>query len=751
MAGALVATVVAIVLTFWLRTGDGKKPLNVPRTLPSEINQQLSGYTFTRSDEGRQVFSVHAARTVAFKEGGTTVLEDVFVEVFGQTGERRDVLRTRRCDYTAQSGDLFSAGKVEIELNAPPEGEPEDVGRGRQPVHLQTSRLSFRQKGALVVSDEPVDFRIGAASGSARGMVYAAREGCLELKRDISAQLQLRVGGDAAPPLRLTARRARYTKDSGEILLWGPVEFTQGGRRVTAGRGTLFLDKDNRIVRAVLEEGAQVSEASEEGSLEGSAQRLWADFDPPSGELRLLAAEDKVAATLRQPDSVARLAAQQVEVSFSGAQAWPQNGSATGDVRIGMEPLGAGGVGGRMVGVSSAERKELSAAQVLFTFQSASRSLKDAQSVGPGKLVVLPDDPRVGERVITAGQFLMAFDARGRLASLRGRSGTEIVFHPPRTAPPGRPPAISSAEQLEATFDTPTQALRALRQFKGFRFREGDRQASAEQAQYSSPGEILTLAGNPRLSDPNTRIRAEHVIFDLRADTAEGVGKVRSSHVEDTGGSGSGLRGEPTNVLADRVVAKQDGEFIHYEGNVRVWRGQDVVEAASLDIDPKERRITSGSRVRTSHLQPASQAPGSGQGATRPLTIQADRLEYFDQGRKASYQGNVHLRAENTLLQADRVDVYFAPAGTAQGAEVDRAVATGHVRVEQPMRRATGGRAEYFAVPGKILLTEGPPAIYDEEKGFTTGQRLTFFIRDDTLVVDGGDESPTISRHRIAQ
>ena len=81
----------------------------------------------------------------------------------------------------------------------------------------------------------------------------------------------------------------------------------------------------------------------------------------------------------------------------------------------------------------------------------------------------------------------------------------------------------------------------------------------------------------------------------------------------------------------------------------------------------------------------------------------------------------------------------------------DRAVADGHVLVVEPGRRATGEHAEYDAGPGKIQVTGGPPALYDEQKGFVTGERLTFFVHDDRLLVDGGDKSPTLSQHRVAQ
>jgi lipopolysaccharide export system protein LptA len=132
------------------------------------------------------------------------------------------------------------------------------------------------------------------------------------------------------------------------------------------------------------------------------------------------------------------------------------------------------------------------------------------------------------------------------------------------------------------------------------------------------------------------------------------------------------------------------------------------------------------------------------------VTVHAEFLEYFDQGRRARYDGNVHLVTENTTVQSDRMDIYFTQGDTLEGSEVERAEADGHVRVTQPGRVGSGDHGEYFAGPGKIVLTGGRPSLVDEEKGSTTGQRLTFFIHDDRLFVDGGDQSPSLSKHRVA-
>jgi lipopolysaccharide transport protein LptA len=136
--------------------------------------------------------------------------------------------------------------------------------------------------------------------------------------------------------------------------------------------------------------------------------------------------------------------------------------------------------------------------------------------------------------------------------------------------------------------------------------------------------------------------------------------------------------------------------------------------------------------------------------AAHPVTIRADFLEYLDEGRRARYHGNVHLVTESTTVTSDRLDVYLTQGNTVEGSQVDHAVADGHVKVTQPDRLGTGEHADYIAAPGKIILTGGPPILVDDEKGSTTGQRLTFFTHDDRLFVDGGDQKPSLSTHRVA-
>ncbi len=754
VGGALAVTALVVVIAYFA-SKNGQGPSGpILESPPANVHQQASGYTFTRSDGGQRVFTVRAARTVAFRKGGTTVLEDVTVEVFGRAGNRHDIIRTQRCDYNPQSGDLYSSGPVDIELNAPPDGELSGAASpDRHPVHLETSKLSFQHEGSLALTDQPVKFSFGAASGTARGMVYATQANWLELKNDVSLELREPAGSTSQIPVHLTASRLRYDKTTSDVELWGPVDISQGGRHASGDHGMVLLDEHDQVRRVDLENNVKGFDRSGGRDIRLAAQHVWGEFDPAAGELRRIVAETDVQGEVKSDRGAGHLTAQHLELSLTGKHEHPEKGLASGDVHLAFQSWPMLKPGASPAPQAGTETKDLTASEVNFNFRPGGSSLRDATTAGPGTLVITPADPKVGKRVVTAGQLLMAFDAEGHLETMQGRAPTKIVFHPPANAT-GAVAQVSTADHLDALFDPATQILREVRQSGNFRFQDADRQASAQDARYVARTDQLFLTGDPEVWDPNSRMKCEHLTFELRTDTAVGEGRVQATHLRKPADGGTAV---PTNVLADRVIAERKSQVVHYEGHVRAWHGADVVESSSLDVYRAEKRVSSGSKVVTSHLQPASLVSGPGEGTkasgadTRPVTIRADELEYFDQGRTARYRGHVQFQTENTTLDSDRLDVYFSEGGSVEQSEVERAVADGHVVVTQPGRRATGEHAEYYAGPGKIVLTGGPPTLYDEEKGFTTGQRLTFFIHDDRLIVDGGEHTPSISKHRVAQ
>ncbi|MGZ3356867.1 MAG: hypothetical protein ACXVBO_18700, partial [Isosphaeraceae bacterium] len=92
-----------------------------------------------------------------------------------------------------------------------------------------------------------------------------------------------------------------------------------------------------------------------------------------------------------------------------------------------------------------------------------------------------------------------------------------------------------------------------------------------------------------------------------------------------------------------------------------------------------------------------------------------------------------------------------ASAGQAGPSQLERIVAEGHVVIQEPNRRATGDRLLYTASEGKFVMTGGPPSIFDAERGKITGGSLTFFNRDDRVLVESSNSSPTVTQTRVAK
>lgn len=767
VAGALAITILVIVVAYWRRPERHEKAAPPPQPVPTDVDRQLSGFTYTRSEEGRRIFSIHANRNVAFKERDSTVLEGVYVEVFGPSGDRHDVLRTERCDYNTDSQEFFAAGKVNIQLN--------DLGNDLQgtgllplpggarrpmPVYLETSGVSFKQQGSIVETAEPVTFRTAGVSGTARGLTYSTRTGDIEFEKDVVLHVEPRGGPQAQPPVTLAASRMRLDKEKHDVSLWGPIEITQGSRRVSAGSGTVFFEGGRRATQARLEDGVRAADNSAAGAMDLSARRVLAVFDPDDGHLQNLHGEGRVESHTRRGGQISDFSAERIDLAFTGKHPQPLNGSAMGSVQMTVETPPRDLAKTRPTTKGNAEspqRQELAAAEVRFSFRTGQQSLQQVQTVGAGNLVLFPASPETGKREVFADPLVMDFDPRGRLEELRGLSRARVVSHPPALAPAGRMDQVSTSDRLKAAFDPATGSLLTMEQAGDFQFSEGDRKASADQAVYDSRSQVITLSGHPAARDPDTRVRSDRVIVDLQKDTVEGLGHVQSTQWNVVGLQAGADKGKnfPTNVVADKLIAHRDNELVHYEGHVRAWHGEDVVESPSLDIYQRERRITASSGVLTSYVQAAPDAEPGGAAAPgprkagRPVTIRADRVEYLDADHKSTYQGKVELQTESTTLRAERMNVFFSSASTGEASEVERAVAEGHVTVVQPGRRASGDHAEYTAATGKIVMTGGPPSVYDAANGFTTGRSLTLFLHDDTIFVDGGDQSPTLSKRRI--
>ena len=115
------------------------------------------------------------------------------------------------------------------------------------------------------------------------------------------------------------------------------------------------------------------------------------------------------------------------------------------------------------------------------------------------------------------------------------------------------------------------------------------------------------------------------------------------------------------------------------------------------------------------------------------ITISADSLEVNQKTRTAVYRGNVAAndRARGVTILANQMEFFFDE----KMQDLDRALASGNVRLSYGERRGVAERAEYFPQESRAVLI-GHPKVW-QDNDVVTGCRITLYLREDRSRVDG--------------
>src|SRR5579864_8021150 len=89
-AGAVLAVLIAA--AFYLRgvrKGWHQAP-PVPKKIPDNVAQSAQGFTFSKSDGQRMLFTIQAASFQQYKDGQSYELHDASITLYGRQGDRSD-------------------------------------------------------------------------------------------------------------------------------------------------------------------------------------------------------------------------------------------------------------------------------------------------------------------------------------------------------------------------------------------------------------------------------------------------------------------------------------------------------------------------------------------------------------------------------------------------------------------------------------------------------------------------------------
>jgi lipopolysaccharide export system protein LptA len=727
---------------------------NLPAKVGIDIQQTSEGFSLSKSEGGRTLFTIHASKVTQYKEGGRARLHEVNIIVYGRNSDRFDQIYGNDFEYDQKAGTVVAKGEVHIDLEGNAGGrklDDQSTPRDMQnPIHLRTQGMTFNQQTGMAETDGLVDFRIPQASGNARGATYDSKNNELTLHSAVDIQTE---GKQAT---HIQAQHGTITKEP-RVLVMDSAEVTSEGRKLLADTATIDLAADNSVQFVHALGNVRMSDSA------GMQVRS------PKAELKL--GPGNVIQTAQFLGGVEMESAQQAASGHSGEmllhfvsapatgnkKASPAQGS-RGESRLQTIDASHGSILRRAAQQGGKNPQAFSITSDAMTFHlSDGRLLTSAETLGPGQVIMNSAAPKnAGEQtVIDARRFTAEFGDQSQLRTVHGTGAVKVTSHAPRL-----PDKVSTSETIVAQF-TPAGEVSRVIQEGNFRYREaqssaselGGRTSFADRANYSPQDDSLTLLGNPRIVDGGMTLTADSIRMLRSTGEAFAQGNVKTTYSELKLQPNGALlaTADPVHVTSHAMNAQQLSGLAHYTGGARLWQGSNIVEAQTIDFDQKARTILAlGDRKR-----PVSsvflQVDSKGKSST--MLVTAPRLNYADSERQARYSGGVTAHSEDGVMTADHADVFLnalSATHTVGPSQLDHIIANTHVLVQQQERRAEGEKLFYTASTGTFVMTGGTPTLSDPVNGTVRGDSLTFFSHDDRVVVEGNGSSRTVTHTHVS-
>lgn len=363
--------------------------------------------------------------------------------------------------------------------------------------------------------------------------------------------------------------------------------------------------------------------------------------------------------------------------------------------------------------------------------------------------------PDGSSQVLTAGYLTGRFQG-GEIEEVEAFGEPEVVELAAGTADAQRPAVpVRRLEGGRALLRAKTAGtLSSVRFTDGVEYRDANVEMTAEWATYdldSGQGQFFgTTAPAPeggvpptatdagrapaktvRLISPRGELEAPRVDYDHSSEVLHAHGgRVLTFFGEDGGlWPAPGLAGgeEAVRAEADEAFWRRAPQGVLLRGEVRLWRGENLLLAGWVRGDEEEGKLTAGDGVRTV----AVPQPKPGEAPLAPLTVAAEEMLYLEAAGEVTYQGSVRAEQEGKKLSCERMEARLGEEDRAErltctgAVHFEDPVAGNQVDAERAIYQADIGQAEFFGRPAVVRdaqgrVVEAPHLTYELEAGRVT-------------------------------
>ena len=281
----------------------------------------------------------------------------------------------------------------------------------------------------------------------------------------------------------------------------------------------------------------------------------------------------------------------------------------------------------------------------------------------------------------------------------------------------------------------------------GFRaeFGEGDdrgRILEGESAAYDAPARILRasgMPGRPAVADsPEARVEAASISAGPAEGDLEASGGVKGLLKPGEGSRGAGFfsAGTAVFVFSESLVFRGGAGSASFTGDVRAWQDKEFLLAGELEFSEASGEMRGRGGVAAGLTRPAT-----GNTPERRVELGGEEMAFSAADRTLSFTEKSYVQLPGARLAAETISAVLGGEGTA----VESLTARTGVILSKGRYEGRAAAASYQAAADRITLT-GRPVLTDKQGGSARGDKLTFDLGDDKILVEneGQGRSTTI-------
>jgi lipopolysaccharide export system protein LptA len=735
LLAAMVAVAGGVGWVYWRERAAREQARTAPPPpLPQNTSAVASQWEYEIKSGAQSRILVRAQRFEQVKEPAEIRLEGLEMEIRQLDGPRYDLVKSPRGTFRQKEGFLTAEGEVEITLGLTrvPGAEAGLVMR------IWTSAVSLDVQTNRTWTDQPARFVYGTARGRCVGASFDP--GAREIVMEGEAELEW-VAGEGKPPLKVQAAKLIYKEATSDVILAAPSRLERGAFELRGQDAFVKLNEEGQLAH-VQTTGASGTDRMPGRRLDYTAGELMVYFGPKA-EVSKIEATRGARLLSTAGAGVTEVTADRLDLEF-------------GEGKEGSELRHALAMGRSRVESRPAARKDrqgeasrvLESEVIHLSMRAGGEAMEKVWTEAPGRIEFRP--ARAGEpfREVKGERFTFDYGTENVLERFRA---TKAETRTVKRGKDGKPlETRTRSDDLLARFDPKTGELEELDQWNGFQYEEGQRRASAERARYELKTERMELRGGARVWDASGVTAAPVIGMDPRQDVMTAGGGV-SAVLQQQGKRGGLIEGsEPLRATAERMRVEEGNNRILFEGNAVLWQGEMRLRAQRVRILRKEERLEAEQEVLAEI--PDARGGAKGAGAQRVSVVRAPSMVYEGKAGQVRFAGGVRLLRPGMTVESQEMRGYFRQEAAGSGTEtrLERLEAERQVVILEEARgrkrTGRGERADYFLEEERMVLRGGNPSVEDAVRGVTRGAVITWYGRQDRMIVDNEGGGPAVSR-----